>query len=428
MSVVKYISYPKGKIYPGMSYSDNSSVTEQIDKDVTELKDTKHEWVCKALSTGIAPTGVKLEPCEWHSSYDSSSKHFLNNPPTFGVWVSDKAVIDTCHIQEKLYKDNEDKHVKTMENICRDTSWFIDAKTLHEGFEVDFVKRNALLKDIAIVEKEIKKIKAGPDTKNQDYVILLSRASMAEEMYNQRVISLTKSHKNSVGKIDILEDFISKRTIDEKIALEKAKDDVQRWYNSHLSKDTIVLFEKIAVAQKLADILTSNLKKNFQSSYTYVFRAVQNLHKMRDYYLRYNLKRDYSLEDVKMDILLMEARLGEYHEFANGDSARKIIDFFEKEQACAIREEKAIRSGKAVQRVNNSQTTNVVRIDGTLEKNVAVEQIIIGSMVTITKPAEKSEVSNWRDSGSAGVISNTTPTVATPLTAPSDDSKWSKLR
>ena len=423
MSFIKYISYPKGKIYPGMSYSDIPSCVEQIDKDVTELKDTKYEWVCKALNNGIAPTGVKLEPCEWHSSYDSSSKHFLNNPPAFGVWVSDKAVIDTCHIQEKLYKDTEDKHVKIMENICRDTSWFIDAKSLHEGFSVHFEKRNALLKDIASVEKEIKKIKAGPDTKNQDYVVLLSRASMAEEMYNQRVISLTKSHKSAVGKIDTLEDFISKRTVDEIIALEKAKDDVQRWYNSHLSKDTIVLFEKIAISQKLADILTSNLKKNFQSSYTYVFRAVQNLHKMKDYYMRYNLKREYSIEDIKMDILLMEARLGEYHEFVNGDSSQKIIDYFEKEQACAIREEKAIRSGKAVQRVNNSQTTNVVLIDGTLEKNVSVEQIIIGSMVTITKPAEKSEVSNWRDSN----ITIETSNVIAPTT-PSDDSKWSKLR
>ncbi len=426
MSFVKYISYPKGKIYPGMSYSDNSSVTEQIDKDVTELKDTKYEWVCKALNTGITPFGVRLEPCVWHSSYDSSCKHFLDNPPTFGICISDKAVIDTCHIQEKLSKDIEDKYVKTMENICRDTSWFIDAKTLHEGFAVDFEKRNALLKEIAVIEKEIKRIKTGPDTKNQEYVILLSRASMAEEMYNQRIISLTKSHKDSVGKIDVLEDFISKRTIDEKITLEKAKDDVQRWYNSHLSKDTIVLFEKISAAQKLADILTSHLKKNFQSSYTYVFRAVQNLHKTRDYYMRYKLRRDYSLEDVKMDILLMEARLGEYHEFANGDSAQKIIDFFEKEQACAIREEKSIRSGKKVQRVNNSQTTNVVLIDGTLEKNVTAEQIIIGSMVTITKPAEKSEVSNWRDSG---VISNVdAPTSVTPSAVPSDDSKWSKLR
>ncbi len=427
MVFVKYISYHNGSTYPGMSYSDSSLVrVEKIDKDTDELINTKHDWVCKAADKRIAPTGVKLEPCPWHSNFNTE-KCDLNNPPTFGIWLSDSTVIDTCHIQEKIDRDDERKEINKMENLCRDVSWFHDAKSLHEGFSVHFEKRNSLLTQINSMKKDIEKIKAGPDTKNQEYVILLSRANKAEEMYNQRVESLTKSHKSSIGKVDPLEDFISKRTVEEKTALDKAKDDVQRWYNSHLNKDVIAIFEKVNLSQKLADILTANLKRNFNSSYTYVFRAVENLRKIKNYYLRYKLTRDYSLENVKMDILLMEAKLGEYHEFVNGVSPYKIIEEFEKEQECAIREEKSIKSGKSVQRINNSQTTNVVLINGTLEKNITAEQIIIGATVTGKNSGEKSEASNWRDLAGTTLpvtsVNNLTPVITT-----TDDSKWSKLR
>jgi hypothetical protein len=420
MVFVKHISYPKGKVFPGMLYLGNSDVlVEQIDKDIEEMKNTKHEWVCKAVDKKIAPTGVKLEPCPWHSNYHSSDC-YTENPPTYGIWLSDCTVIDTCHIQEKINKDNEDKEIKNMENICRDTTWFNDAKSLYEGFNIQFEKRNVLTTQINSIKKEIEKIKTGPDTKNQEYVILLSRATKAEEIYNQRVETLTKSHKNAIGKVEPLEDFIAKRTIEEKITLDKTKEDVQRWYNNHLNSDSVVLFEKVASLQKLANILTSNLQRNFRSSYTYVFRAIQNLYKMKFYYMRYKLRRDYSLDDIKMDILQMESNLSSFNEFTKGVSPCKIIEEFEKEQECAIREEKAIKSGKTVQRIANSQSTFVVRLDGTLEKNVTDEQIIIGASMTSKPNTEKDDNVNWRDSN---VVKS-----ETPVLPPSDDTKWSRLR
>jgi len=292
----------------------------RLNKTASELADTEYSWVSKAITKGVAPNGMELKPCVWHSGGWGEQCH-TDPAPEFGVWFNDHSVIDTCHIEEAKAKKREDEESRKMNLLLRDINkWYGNADEIYEPFARELSKRDALLVQARALEKELKNALGGPDVKDQEYLLLCDKHKKAGELYNSRVVSLTKTYASHAKNSESLDDFIKRYASDEKMALVKAEEDMQRWYNNHASQDAIGLKAKVDALNNTVSTINASLTKNFTESRAYLRKALENLEKIDRFYSRLFSHQGIGLgvngrPDFREDVLHLREMLGNYTEF-----------------------------------------------------------------------------------------------------------------
>lgn len=400
MTRVLYVSYPISKKVFGKA----DVKVELIDKEVDELTGGKLDWVTKSLNLMKSPTGVELKPCAWHSGCplnendtDDPKRCHLENPPDFGIWMTNYNVFDTCHIQIKMDKDKEQKDINRMENMCNSyTKWFNFAIEAHTEFKNNIVKRNTTLETLSLLKKKIAENSKEPDVTNSKYMTLIQLKDMKETSLKKKIENLTTTYQNSKNTTVSLEDFLKRHAQTETLDFQKASDSVLAWYNSNKSKDLPDLKSKYETANNVLAQLEHTLTKNYKIPFTYIYRAKKNLEEMNFYYKRYKIKRDYTRDDIKFDIVSLDGMLSEYEKYLDGKTPQSIVEEVEKEQEIVNRQERENKSGKNVHRViSDNAPVAIVMKDGTIRYENVKEKVIMGAVNGGTW--KENETQRWGD-------------------------------
>lgn len=380
---------------------------ETLNKNHDELVSTSYNWVNKCLELKKAPNGMTLEACDWHSGKSDNGK-----PPIFGIWINDDnhTCFDVCNAKIRDSKNKEIEDVRRMERLIGEINhWFGNAKKTNDPFQNTLIKRKEIQSEINKLDNKVANMKHEVHSQSSEYKTLIDIQEKAQFLLDSKIDNLTKIHESSKNIGISLSNFIQNHTADEHNKLEHAKNNAMCWYNTQKSKNSNVITTHIMKLRKDYDMITKDLTNTYKTPFAYLYKAYLNLKEIDTYYGDYSLKREYTREEIKDDIMWCRINLDPYYEFIGDIDPMKIVDEVEKSQIKARNLEKQIKASKSIEKVQSAETF-VVNDDGTVTKIHNVDQIVIGSNCV--------EENDWRNG--QGFNGPSTPVF--------DDNKWTSLR
>jgi len=382
------VSYPQGKKVFGKS----EVKIEKIDQEQDEMVGGKYDWVAKALKTMKTPMGQELKPCPWHSGSrcyvagdnNNPDKCYIENPPDFGIWTTDYNVCDTCHIQIRLDKEREEKDIRRMEALCDSyNKWYHNAMNSHREFMDMIEKRDKMVENIKILNKMIETNTKEPDLNNPQYRTLVQLRDREQQRLEKKIENMRKVYSESKNDTS-LEDFVKKYTTEERDSYEKAKNAVTSWYNSKKVNAVSEVAAKLEAEKRNLETTNKMIESSYKIPFTYVFRALENLEAISSYVSRYKIRKDFTKEELKNDILSVRIMLSGYNSLLKGKNPIDVVTETEKEQQDAIRFEKEQKNCSTIYKVKNSGgLVPIIQADGSIKYEEASERFVIGAMGTM---------------------------------------------
>lgn len=387
-----------------------------VNKTVEELNNSELSWVAKSLKDLKAPNGNKLTQCAWHSGschtrgdIDNPSLCYIDPVPSYGLWLTNYIVYDTCHIKETQEKADRAKEIKRMdEHINNLGSLFETCNSVNDPFKDNLHKRNDCVNKLKILEKSIND---NINVNNSDYIQLKEILRIKEDVYNNSVKNLTKTYNSIKNSSISLELFLEKYTVEERAKIQKAKDAVQNWYNAHLKSDKSNLMDSYYEYNKLLKELNHTLKTSFSIPFAHIYRLYLNLRDVERIMFKHKIKRSYTPENLKSDINWCKINLDLYNEFLENRDPMSIVTKVERDKQISELEEKKFNSTKTVEKAQNRKVV-VMNDDGDFEEVDINYKVFTGNT---------NEAPSWRDSPEPlNTRRDFKPVV--------DDSKWGRLR
>lgn len=369
---------------------------EKINLEINSLENGKYSWVSKSLKTMKSPRGEPLEPCSWHSGTCHNGD--INNPdlcyleplPSFGIWLTNYDVYDTCHLKEKeLVKKNSDD-VKLMDKLINELGIRSQkADELHSKVKADILKRTSLINEMSLLQKEMNK---DINLNDPEYLKLCDIEKREKNAVVDRKISLTATYENMKNKDCTLSEFLSKYTVEDVNKYNKARDAVQNWFNQHSRKDKSILEKKYYNLKNEVNELTLLIERNFAQPFAYLYRTYLNILKIRDIMQRYKVIRLYTLNNIEEDINWHNTNLSLYNEFLKGANPREFMEKVEKEQAFLEANEKMLKSNNKIHVIEGKSKVKVIDVNGDCDEIYVDKRVIVGN---INKTEEEVSSDRW---------------------------------
>ena len=387
-----------------------------VNKTVEELNNSELNWVAKSLRDLKAPNGNKLTQCAWHSGschtrgdIDNPSLCYIDPVPTYGLWLTNYIVYDTCHMKETQDKADRAKEIKRMDEHLNNLGAFFElCNNLHDPFKANLCKRNECISKVKILEKSIND---SINVNDAEYIQLQEMVKIQEDVYNTSLKNLTQTYNSTKNRSISLELFLDKYTVEERAKIQKAKDAMVNWYNAHSKSDKSNLVDSYYENNKLLKDLNHTLNSSFTIPFAHIYRLYLNLRDVEKVMFRYKMKRSYTPENLKYDINWCKINIDLYNEFLQNRDPMSFVTKVERDKQISEMEERKFNSTKTVEKVQNRKVM-VMGDDGNLREVDVGYKVFTGYT---------NDTDGWRDSaGPLNIIKDFRPTV--------DDSKWGKLR
>lgn len=384
-----------------------------INKTVQEIENSELKWVAKSLKELKDTQGNKLCPCVWHSGSchspgdnNNPSLCYIDPTPSFGIWLTDYIVYDTCHIQETKDNKNKTREINEMYKLIEELPSQSElCESLNDAYKKKFLDRNELLNKLKSLEKIINE---SINVNDSSYISLKEMVKINESRYNECVKNLTDTYNSIKNRSISLESFIEKYTIDERLKLKKSKEDVQNWYNAHSKSDKSNLMDIYYQVNSQIKNLNIDLSKSYEIPYAHIYRLYLNLHKIEKTLFKYKVYKNYTPKNLDEDLNWCKINLDLYSEFVGNTDPMKIVTKVEREKQISQEEEKKFNTHKNVEKITKRNIV-VMNDDGTFEEVNIDYKIYTGNVIV--------EEDGWR---------NTNTTFRSKPVV--DDSKWNNLR
>jgi hypothetical protein len=403
-----------------VSYLDKNKSNIVYGEDIQD----KCPWVENSLKTKKTPKGLPLKACEWHSSViqgdnNDPEKCDVRNPADYSIWVTGYICYDTCNVGNDINKKKEAEENNVIEKVINNYGkWFISAVDLHQMFYSDLHKKEEIKNELIRLEKKLDILSKGVNNNDAVYVSLLEMQKRTKNLLANKIENMTNIYNNSKIKNEELQAFVDRHSSEEILNFQKAKSDLQRWYNSNSNIDTKELVYNILKLRKSQEVITTSLNNSYKMPFSYLYKAKDNLSNIIYFLKKYQLNRNYTYEEAIEDKNRVERYLSFYNSFIEGKDVTKIVEEVEREQFKSIQEERDLKLNKSVKKISNNSNAIVVKLDGTVERNVKDEQLMIGSIVN--QGDWRNETTNVSDIKNVPEINAVKDTV--------NDDKWKSLR
>lgn len=387
-----------------------------VNKTVEELNNSELNWVAKSLRDLKAPNGNKLTQCAWHSGschtkgdIDNPSLCYIDPVPTYGLWLTNYIVYDTCHLKETQEKVDRVKEIKRMDEHLNNLGSFFElCNNLHDPFKSNLSKRNECISKVKILEKSIND---SINVNDAEYIQLQEMVKIQEDVYNTSVKNLTQTYNATKNRSISLDLFLDKYTVEERAKIQKAKDAMVNWYNAHSKSDKSNLIDSYYENNKLLKDLNHTLKTSFTIPFAHIYRLYLNLRDVEKVMFRYKMKRSYTPENLKYDINWCKINIDLYNEFLQNRDPMSFVAKVERDKQISEIEDRKFNSVKSVEKVQNRKVM-LMDDDGNLREVDVDYKVFTGYT---------NDTGGWRDSAEPlDTRRDFRPTV--------DDSKWGKLR
>jgi hypothetical protein len=378
---------------------DGISKLYKINKNLDELKSlsSKHplNWVVKAIEDKISPNSFKMEPCNFHSNFDSKiPKNDLEvcykyasqcSNTKYAIYDENYICYDSCNHQEELnrkkYIESEMKYRKILSEL---DNFYNQSIINFLYFKKVYDEREELISEKRKLENpESKKI-----IKNSKFDSLNQILITCEVRYNESCELKEKiynSNKSIQDKFS-LQDYILQETKTEKDKLEEAKGVLNGWLsrNGYLNQDSSKY--KIEDIDGLILKITKRLQDNYNTSFKEILILNRELENIL-YQCKSHKSLNIHIEKVQNYIKYCNQNLSIFDEFKGNIKDKDvlmIIDFYDeldrKKIEEANKEEKLYK--EKISKVSLASNSVIVKADGTIiQDDLSTPKIIVGKVI-----------------------------------------------
>jgi hypothetical protein len=360
------------------------------------------KFVDTFINSKKCPDGRKVDFCVFHSYFDDKLPQDDNGRKRlydycfegledYAFCTTDFKVYDCCHIKAEKFKKQQEEFYKLInEKVHKYDKNMEVTYRLHDEFMVNFEKRKQLIQKKNELEK-IHGFSKNDITENPQYITLLQLLHREEETLENKRNNIEKVYNLKPYEIS-KEEFIATYTKDEIERRDKAKMNLDHWCNKN-QKNSISKEQEFLIKLDLGiKSITNILIKSYETPCVYIYKAMKALEDLKAHFKHDHSKEDF-VKNVNTDLEKCKTYFEMYKEFLENNHIDVIISKVEREQSQAASEErKNKQQSKFVQKVQAGQTSFVVKLDGTVEKDTNEEpKLVIGSSISGNVDDEK-----WR--------------------------------
>jgi hypothetical protein len=378
---------------------DGISKLYKINKSLEELKtlSSKHplNWIVKGLEDKISPNSFKMEPCSFHSNYDSKIpkddldfcyKHASHCGNTkYAIYDENYICYDLCNHQEEINNRNQKESEMKYRKILSELDDFYN-----ENID-NFIYFKKVYDEREELFSEKKKLENPQNTKiikNPKFDSLNQILITCEVRYNEACESKEKIYKSNKFIQDkfSLKDYIAQETKTEKDKLEEARGVLNGWLsrNGYLNQGSSKY--KLEDLDDLIIKISKRLYDNYNKSYKDILLLHRELEHILHYCKTHNSFNIY-VQKVQKYINFCNENLNIFDEFKGNikhEDVLKIIDFYteldRKKIEEAKKEEKLYK--EKISKVSLASNSVIVKADGTVvEDNSVGPKIIVGKVL-----------------------------------------------
>lgn len=342
--------------------------------------------VSKMCKEKRAPDGRNLEFCVFHShcspkdpGNEKTYKFCFEGIKNYAFCTDDYKVYDLCYIDELKIQTKLKKQIQSVLEKANkyDHNMSITYK-IHEEFMINIERRKQLIAK----KLELEKIYGTDDNLEScpEYVVLLQLLQKAEDNMENMKTHLEKIY--ALKEYDIsLEEFTGNLMKTEIDKVEKARSNLNNWYNRNKKSNVSQGKENITKLSIQIDNVNQILKSNFETPVVYIYKAIKALEDLEQYY-RKDTKEETFYKKITEDLQVCKRNFTIYKEFMDGKDIDNIIHKIEKEQNEAANEERKIKQASYIRTVKTSNKGVIVKLDGSVVQDTSTHpKLIIGNMI-----------------------------------------------
>jgi hypothetical protein len=374
---------------------------KQIRKIYINSEDTIDPKVSALYKQKRTPDGRKLEMCVFHSCYNdklpTDSKEInrvydycVDGIEDFCYCTNDFKVYDLCHItEEKMKKQDQETQNKMYNKIHNyDHNMEVTYK-FHDNFMVIFEERKKFIQRKTELEKKFGNFK-DDFSDNPEYSTLLQLLYRAEETLENKKKNIEKIYDLKPQKVS-KEDFVSIHSKEELDLKNKAKHNLEHWYNKNNNNNTNREKEELFRLELGIQNITKLLNNSYEIPCVYIYKAISALNDLYTFFNKDSSKVQL-ITKIHRDLEKCKDEFRVYKEFIGTKNIEDIMKKVEEEQLKVAEEEKRNKQrSQTIQKLKTSQQSFVVKIDGTVSEDTNEgPKLIIGSKDVIEDDKWKS--------------------------------------
>jgi hypothetical protein len=348
--------------------------------------------------------GNKLELCTFHSCFSPDTvknrrrkdyDYYLMGIDDYAFCTTDLKVYDLCHMKEEKSKRDKDLFIKIInEKVNKYDHNMEITYRIHEDFMINIEKRKQLIQK----KTEFEKVNGSTTSdiqQNPQYILLLQLLQREEETLENKRKHIEKIYNLKAQEIS-KDDFIASYTKDEVEKRDKAKSNLDHWCNKNQKISLTKEQEFLVRIDTAIHSITENLNICYETPCVYIYKAIKALDEITAYYKKDFRQKDL-VEKASIDLNKCKKNFEIYKEFIGDKDINSIIKKIEHEQAQAASDERKNKNNlTSTQKVKSSNTSFVVKLDGTVAKDTNKEpKLIIGG--TVSTIVNDSNEDRWKD-------------------------------
>jgi hypothetical protein len=346
--------------------------------------------ISKLYKEKRTPDGRKLEICVFHSCYRENFpteenemkklyEYCIDGIQDFCYCTNKFKVYDLCHIEEEQMKRKEEEHRNAMYNKLYNYEHNMEVTyRFHNNFMNTFEERKKIIQRKNELEKKYGNFK-DDFADNPEYSTLLQLLYRAEETLENKKKNIEKIYDLKPQKVS-KEDFIAVHSKEETDIKNKAKHNLEHWYNKNTKNNTTREKEELFRLGLGIQNITKLLHSSFEIPCVYVYKAIKALNDLY-YFFKKDTTKAELITKIKNDLEKCKEEFEIYKEFIDTKNIENIVKKVEEEQIRVAEEEKMNKKkSQTIQKLKTSQQAFVVKLDGTVSQDTSDEpKLIIGS-------------------------------------------------